>query len=281
MRNISLRHSGAPNGNWRSLATITAAAFATQPTISRSIIDLTARRLEKSRLAISPRSVAIAMASRRQLSDDVVTAPPLSSPPMPQDPFPRTAPPDGYDRLTLRIKSVSPLVMHNGQLADQLNPIVRAMKRVSGKRAKTDADYEQMAKLEFLGSLYLSGGEPCIPGHIFEACLTSAAKKGRRGMQAKAGIICDGNFALEYIGPRSPEALWSDDRFRLVAGVRVGQARVMRTRPIFRDWSCTILVDYLPDQLNAREIVDFAATAGRVVGLCDWRPKFGRFNVES
>lgn len=170
--------------------------------------------------------------------------------------------------------------MHNGQLADPLNPIAREMKRVSGKRAKTEADYEQLAKLEFIGGLYLSNGVPCIPGEVLEAGFVQAAKKSRRGQQAKAGVISDGFWNLEYDGPRDIEGLWKDERFRLSVGVRVQQNRVIRTRPIFREWSADVSIDFLPDQLSRQEVVETARVMGRLIGLGDWRPKFGRFTVE-
>lgn len=185
-----------------------------------------------------------------------------------------------YQTLRFRLSSVSPLVVHNGQLADPLNPIAKAMRKVSQKRAKTEADFEELARLEFLGGLYLHDGEPCIPGTLIEATLTEAAKKNRRGQQAKAGLLSDGMFPLQYEGPRNPDELWADQKFRLVAGVKVQRNRIMRTRPIFRDWSCEVSVDFLPDQLNPGEVEEMFRTAGAIVGIGDWRPKFGRFTVE-
>lgn len=195
------------------------------------------------------------------------------------DPKAAGAPP-GYQRLSCRITGVSPLIMHNGALANPLNPIAKAMRRVSSKRAKTEADFEELARLEFLGSLYLGGGEPCVPGEVLEAALTEAAKKMRRGNQAKAGIVCLGNFALEYEGPRKPDDLWRDESFRLVVGVRVQRAKVMRTRPIFRDWAAEVSIDFRPVDLNRSEVEEIVRIAGDVVGIGDWRPKFGRFVSE-
>jgi hypothetical protein len=185
-----------------------------------------------------------------------------------------------YHRLNFRLTGVSPLVMHNGRLANPLDPMAKALKAVSGKRAKTDADFEEMARIEFLGGLYVGDDGPCIPGELIEALLIAAAKKSKRGPQAKAGLLSDGNHRLSYDGPREAAELWADAKFRLVAGVRVGQARVMRTRPVFRDWSAEIFVDYLPGQLNPAEVAEMVRTAGEIVGLGDWRPRFGRFTAE-
>lgn len=185
-----------------------------------------------------------------------------------------------YQTLHFRLTGVSPLLVHNGQLADPLNPFAREMKRVSGKRNKTEADHEELARLEFMGGLYLHEGEPCIPGEMIEAALIEAAKKAKRGQQAKAGIISDGNFPIEYRGPRKPDSLWAQPEFRLTVGVRVQRNRVMRTRPIFRDWACEVSVDYLPGQLNPAEVEEMIRTAGTLVGIGDWRPRHGRFTAE-
>jgi len=76
--------------------------------------------------------------------------------------------------------------MHNGQLADPSNWYSRAIKAISGKRGKTEADYQEMARLEWMGSLYLAQGVPCIPGYVLEATLIGrggAARKEKMGRQ--------------------------------------------------------------------------------------------------
>jgi hypothetical protein len=186
-----------------------------------------------------------------------------------------------YERLKFRLTSVSGLICHNGRLANPLDPIAKEMKRVSGKRAKTDADFEELARLEFLGGLYLHNGEPCLPGEVIEAALVEAARKMRRGQQAKAGILSNENFPIEYDGPRTANELWADERFRLTVGVKVQKNKVMRTRPIFREWASEISVDFMPGQLNRAEVEEMVRTAGTIVGIGDWRPKFGRFMAQA
>ena len=56
-------------------------------------------------------------------------------------------------------------------------------------------------------------------------------------------------------------------------------ARIMRTRPIFNDWSAVIHLDFEDSILNESDVVDFATKAGAVVGVGDWRPRYGRFEV--
>jgi hypothetical protein len=186
-----------------------------------------------------------------------------------------------YKSLRFKIAGVSPLLPHNGQLADPLNEFTRALKRVSGKRAKTDADHEEMARLEWYGSLYLEGGEPCLPGFLIESAMVNAARKSKRGKQAQAGVICPGNYKLAFDGQAPLDQLWAGKGHSLRVLVRVGNARVMRTRPKFENWSSEIELMYDPLQLNEPDVREIMVICGDAIGLCDWRPKFGRFEVVS
>jgi len=188
------------------------------------------------------------------------------------------------EKLNFRIRGMAPLLMHNGQLADPSNEWSRAVKEISGKRKKTDADYEAMARLEWMGSLYLNHKGPIIPGRVLEGALIGkggAARKQRMGKQAAVGLYVVNNFPLEYDGPKDPEALWKDERFRSQELVVVGQARIMRTRPIFNEWEASVFFEVDTDFVNVDDATMWMSIAGRECGLMDWRPKYGRFEVIS
>jgi hypothetical protein len=136
-----------------------------------------------------------------------------------------------YTTFSVTLQSISPLLMHNGRLADPLEPITRAIRQISAQRHRTDADLAELARLEWYGGLYLQDGAPCIPGEVLEAHLLDAAKKRRMGPKVKAGLYCDGNFPLLYDGPRDPDALWADPAFRWTVPARVQRNCIMRTRP--------------------------------------------------
>ena len=186
-----------------------------------------------------------------------------------------------YHTVHCKIAGVAPLILHNGQLANPLNPLAKQMKQLSGKRHKTEADLEELARLEWYGSLYLEEGAPCVPGELLEAHLIESAKKRKKGPQAKAGLYCEGNFPLLYEGPKDPETLWARPAFRLTVGARVQRNRVMRTRPIFREWALRFQVTFNDALLNAADIEEFLRLGGEQVGLGDWRPRFGRFEVQA
>jgi len=175
--------------------------------------------------------------------------------------------------------------MHNGRLADPSDYYAREIKKISSKRKKTDADYEEMARLEWLGGLYLmeETKEPCIPSYVFEAMLIGkggAARKERMGKEAAAGLWVIKDFPVQYDGPRDPYKLWEDERFQLKALVGVNSSRVVRTRPIFKKWWAEVEFEFNPELLNEEMVRRWPEIAGEQIGLMDWRPKFGRFEVE-
>lgn len=186
-----------------------------------------------------------------------------------------------WKTLTFRITGDAPLIMHNGSLADPLSKGAKALKLVSGKRKKTDADFERMAEIEFKAGLYIDEDRgPVIPGENIEATIYNAAKITKEGKIAKSACFVPKAAVLQYDGPRDADSLWKDDRFRNCVGVKVGMSRIMRTRPIFKDWSAIVEVEYEDSVVNEEQVERWVNSGGTQIGLCDWRPKFGRFTAE-
>jgi hypothetical protein len=169
--------------------------------------------------------------------------------------------------LKYRLTSEAPILMHNGQTADPTNKWSKAMKQVSGKRSKTDADYEELARIEFYAALYMDSNGPIIPNTVIDSMVVNAAKKSKEGMVAKSGVFCLVPAPLEYDGPRTAAELWADEQFRFSAIVRVGMARVARMRPIFREWSAIITLNVEDTAVNPARIDDWMRVAGVQVGF--------------
>jgi hypothetical protein len=179
-----------------------------------------------------------------------------------------------------KVQGISPLMPKNGQTADPLNPFAQAMKKISGKRNKTEADYEELSRVEFMGSLYVDDkGHPCVPGENIEAMFKAAAKKIKKGQQAKCGVMSDGNWPILYDGPKDPEKLWLNKNFVDKRGVVINRVRVMRTHPIFKAWGLEFDITFDDEVLDAEDVDQIVDIAGRLIGLLDYRPKFGRFVV--
>lgn len=188
--------------------------------------------------------------------------------------------------VQILFQGVSPLLCHNGQTADPRNTYSKAMKAVSGKRNKTDADYDEMARLEWLAGLYRIDGDLVIPDYVIESTMIGGAKKSKRGPQAKCGLFFTEHASLQFEGKPAEitdetlAEMFATGQFTHTIGVKVGMSKVMRTRPIFRNWSIAAVCQYDPDVLNLRDISEIATDAGKLVGLGDWRPKHGRFDAE-
>lgn len=191
-----------------------------------------------------------------------------------------------YRTVEFQIKGVVPTIMCNGQTADPLNSFAKRMKKISSKKNKTEEDHMELAKIEWYASLYLDkDGRPCWPSENIESMLVYAAKKIRKGTDAKAAVFIEENAPIIYEGPKNADSLWifrSFDNNPFISRVPavVNRSRVMRTRPIFNEWSLEFDVNFLPDMFDEQQIIDTVETAGRVIGLSDWRPKYGRFIVE-
>ncbi len=184
-----------------------------------------------------------------------------------------------WKTVQYKLTSSAHLLMHNGQTADPINKWSKAIKQISSKRKKTDADYEEMARLEFMAGLYLGADGPVLPSYVIDSVVVNAAKKNREGPIAKSGCFCPEPAKLEYEGPRTAEELWNDERFRFSAIVRVQSARVARMRPIFNEWSAIITLNVEDTLVNIDRLDDWMHIAGTQVGVGDWRPQYGRFQA--
>ena len=185
-------------------------------------------------------------------------------------------------KVRIAIEGTTPLITHNIRLANPLDPIAKAMKAISAKRKKTEDDHLQLARLEFEGGLYLDPEVgPYIPGENVEKCIIEGARITKQGKQVERGLfITDNVVPLIYEGPRTPESLWSDENFRHTAAVRVGQQRVMRTRPVFRTWALDADGELDPGLLAPETLQELLDDAGAMVGIGDFRPRYGRFSAK-
>lgn len=177
------------------------------------------------------------------------------------------------------LKSSCPMLMHNGQTADPMNKFSKALKQVTAKRTKTDEDREEMARIEFMAGLYMGEDGPVIPSGNLESMLIEGAKKTKEGNQAKAGMYVKEHAKLIYKGTKDPEKLYEDDYYRDTRSVVVQRSRIMRTRPIFRNWEADITVVFENTVTNESRVDDWVKIAGNIVGLGDMRPRMGRFEV--
>lgn len=181
----------------------------------------------------------------------------------------------------ISITGTETLLMHWSRLANPLDPAAKAVKKLTGKRNKTDDDYMELARTEWEGSLYFDDvAGPYLPADNIWRCLYDGAKKHKLGPRVKEGVLITTVVnPVGYKGPRTLAQLWKDENFRHNSSVKVGPSRTTRCRPQFREWR--VEADGIIDTavLDIEQLRLIADTAGSVIGLGDWRPRYGRFTA--
>nr|WKF58838.1 hypothetical protein HUO10_003339 [Paraburkholderia busanensis] len=184
--------------------------------------------------------------------------------------------------VDLKIVGASPLMMHSDRLANPLLPETRVHKEMTSKRKKTDEDHLAIARSEFLSGLYFAKDIGVyIPGANFDASLKAAAKLQKLGTHwTRGAVVLTDKSKLSYDGPSDPEKLWESREFVDCRGVKVGTAKVMRYRPVFVEWACEIQIAFNEEVLTDTEIRKTIQDAGALIGVCEYRPRYGRFTAK-
>ena len=198
--------------------------------------------------------------------------------------------------MLVTIQGRLPLLMHSSQTANPMNIYTKAIKAISSKRQKTDDDYERLARIEWEAGLYFDEeGHIAIPGYVMEAALRRGATANKRGRAIDVGArVAEEYIRLRFPGddirrdarPETIDDIPSASLERLFVPehidsriVNVDRKRIMRTRPRFDTWSCEFSVIYRPDKIDERHLVESITVAGDQVGICDFRPRYGLFDV--
>jgi len=196
------------------------------------------------------------------------------------------------------LTGAAPLILKNGWTANPLNKFALAMKEITSKKNKTEADHILLANVEWLGCWYYEDnqvefavgsnnviigdhGGLILPTTVIWGMIVNGAKKNKLGNQFKSGVFINADCSLDFEGKKDLSAMMADDNFRIVTIERVGTARVVRTRPYLKKWSVSPVINYDDTVVNRAQIDQALEVAGRLVGLCERRPSFGRFTYES
>jgi hypothetical protein len=123
-------------------------------------------------------------------------------------------------------------------------------------------------------------GFVCIPGEYVRQSIIHASKyeqdprSPRKSLMdlMKAALVS--LTELASLGTKEPDFL---DKRRVV----IQRSAVTRTRPAMRaGWKAKfILMVNLPEYVPPQRLNHILQQAGRIIGLADFRPSFGRFNV--
>lgn len=182
--------------------------------------------------------------------------------------------------VSVTVKGIAPLMQHRFPMPD-----LAAMSK-GGHKSTGAKDYSQ----EWREYLYATPeGDLFQPSSHFEGALVKAAVNfkvaGKRGKTYKDFV--QGNVVVfpEQIphGLKAPEELDYDGDKVLYLDQRpviVNRSRITRIRPCLKTgWELSFDIQVLDDEIHPDLLQDILILAGKTIGIGDYRPKFGRFNV--
>ncbi len=188
-------------------------------------------------------------------------------------------------QITAKAVGTKPLLLHNVDLANPLNPWARKMTDLRGTPSKrrTEKWYEEMAYVSFMGAFYdIPGIDGVgIPAENVRRSLIDAAKASRLGTQVqRALMVTVAAVPLIYDGPKTPQQMWDAGKWHLTRMIRGSGGASPTTYPIFREWAVKVPFELDETLLSLRDLTEIAQRAGRIEGLGASRKQgYGRYDA--
>lgn len=142
-----------------------------------------------------------------------------------------------------------------------------------GSKAKKSDDVESYVYRNDLGEL-------CIPGEYLRQSIIGAAKfkqDPRSPRKSAMDLFKAGVVAITPLASTGAKTWDYEDHRRVV----IQRNAITRTRPALKaGWTATIqLMVNLPEYITEALLNEIITNAGRLIGVGDFRPTFGRFQV--
>lgn len=119
-----------------------------------------------------------------------------------------------------------------------------------------------------------------IPGENVEATIRNGAKLNKQGKNIERFVsVTDLYIPLDYGEKLTKEQLINNYEYRDTRIMVVQRSKVVRTRPRFDQWKIQFNLMYDEEKIDLDVVVQALENAGKYVGLCDSRPKYGKFAV--
>lgn len=173
--------------------------------------------------------------------------------------------------MSITVEGIAPLLLHAWDI-ESIEEKAKAAKNSASKKQDDVESYAYRTRDGWLG----------VPGKNFAMSLVTQAKslQDPRSPRKSAMDLARATIvSLTTVAPFEPHTKTWDylDRQR----VTVQRAGVTRTRPAMQEgWRLTFdLLINTPEYWSPIAVVKLASEAGRLVGLCDYRPTYGRFVI--
>lgn len=146
-------------------------------------------------------------------------------------------------------------------------------KAAKGSAAKKTDDLESYVYRDDKGFI-------CLPGEYLRQSIIHAAKfrqDPRSPRKSAMDLYKAGIQSLTPLASLGTKKWDYQDRRRVI----IGRAAINRIRPAFRQgWQVTIdLLVTLPEYIAPKDLNEVISAAGRLIGVGDFRPTYGRFQV--
>lgn len=172
----------------------------------------------------------------------------------------------------------TPLIMQ--RWSEKAKAMMLAAQQSSARKKKDPKD----PQADYEAAFYrLDDGTPGMPATAFKAAIGSAARffDGVTMVSLKTGLFVVG-VGSEQLVPIVGDVRMREDMPRNANGVAD-----LRYRPEFWPWSCTLLVKYIPSQLDKDSVWNLVDASG-LQGVGSWRPSspksmsgtFGQYRVD-
>jgi hypothetical protein len=209
-----------------------------------------------------------------------------------------------YVDYKVRIEGVATLLMHNGRLQDRSEPATKALGAITTamKAAKADPPDELVAaqnKMEWFGGLYHTENYTVtrtdlgwdvmvpptarilIPADNLWACMVKGGSAFKLGTKLKACLLIDEDAFLIHDGPKDINELYRNNEFTLRKRAKLpSKVSVTRVRPRFNKWAADFVISLNTSEVDGEKGRQCLDNAGRMLGLGDWIPRFGRFTIK-
>jgi len=188
----------------------------------------------------------------------------------------------------MELVGITPLVLHNGHLADPDNELSKGIAAITAKRKKTEEDRKEIARIEWYGGLYIAPPHENIQGPVMPAanvrkCLNEAAKVKRWGRDVLRSLYpAELYVPIIYEGPRDIDELFKRQEFHYRTPVGIGASKTPRTRPIFHSWALYLTAEFVEEAMDWDSLIQVGELAGTIEGLGDNRVNgYGRFQFNA
>lgn len=187
--------------------------------------------------------------------------------------------------ITLALTGTRPLLMNSSRLVNPIDPYTRAKKQIAAKRKKTDEDLVEIMRLEARGSAYETAeGLLGLPAENVWASIHRAATAFKLGEDVKRALDIDPEFIAPLLIDGKSTSV---DQHLLGNGaidyrpVKQGRVSVMRARcRVPKGWRAVVEMELDTAVIDLRNLDPVFERAGKYIGVGDWRPRFGRYELE-